>query len=1167
MKKNLYFVPVVLVLCGVVIAAEYPQWFETRGVINAEQPTNDYAPANQGHVKWVAAKAYEEFVQKLPSADLSKLQAVIYSFPDANNYKPANLGMLKAVATPFYDELIAAGHISDYPWADGLPADYNLANQGQLKNLFAFNLDVDLDSDGLVDWWANENNVSGGDADTDGDGLTNEQEYELGLEYKGFYQLVDVKMTWHEACSNAVSRGGHLVTITSAYEHQQVTNALGADLLLFKRPWIGATDENQEGVWEWVTGEMFDYSQWDVGEPNNAGGLEHYAQLWDNTDWNDAKADGLKPYILEYSTVLDPTVADSDGDGVLDGDEIALGSNPLSTDSDGDGLTDGEEVAAGSSPVLVDTDNDGFSDFKELRIHLTDPLKYDTDGDGLPDGDEISITLTSPLNPDTDNDTVLDMELVASVAGANTYDRYDGHVSSYWTTVGDGVELSLLRTYAKGSYVMYEINVATAGVHHLSVDAHWANSMPAVENCAAMRFYMDGILLNTVQVVANDDGTGSYVIYTPWLAEGRHLIKCNPLPVNNKTTAGFTIDALNLYAIDGLDADGNGIQDWMEAMLATGADTDGDGIADQLEVISTGTDPLKADSDGDGLDDNDEINVYMTDPALADTDGDGVSDGEEVNQVLSDPLVADFGDSSVITTVAGAAYSSSIGEWYVEGSSIYAATRNGSLDYNLSVPSNGNYVLEIEVAQHSSYVLDSSFDISLSINGTGLGNQTIAVSGTATGTLKFWLPGLSAGSHAATLDWNNIYAGSSLQVNELRLLSYGGPDNNANGVADWLDSRLENLADAVDADPGSFVSPVCLEGSAHYLEEIRVDADFAPNGSTQQVVSVQDSLGNGWYANVMLSPDAATAMNIDYGSGLPVETVSVDWDALNLMNLSTNSLTIRLNDALLLEVGAGLANGGAMIVVNGPSGAVTNLAPAGISIPVIFEEAGEYAVSGFYSTNAVVQVDPASQTNAYGFVNGMVASGSFSNGLASVSNLTVKVVDARFASDPYIANKSRKWSCPSIPSDMVVEYEAGLTLSSKSLSGGGTEFTLNLLSRSEQKVIARIGKNGPIADRATAHPLVFDNGNYWKLVTTYPDGTALAMYQIALSDVPEDLAIEMSVITAGTTFDDGSLSKTLTADDFNEEGVATYYMIRSETRDAVCHRVRIEQDGTLITNL
>jgi hypothetical protein len=253
--------------------------------------------------------------------------------------------------------------------------------------------------------------------------------------------------------------------------------------------------------------------------------------------------------------------------------------------------------------------------------------------------------------------------------------------------------------------------------------------------------------------------------------------------------------------------------------------------------------------------------------------------------------------------------------------------------------------------------------------------------------------------------------------------------------------------------------------------------------------------------------------------------------------------------------------------VAGPSGAVTNMAPAGSSIPLLFEEAGEYIISGFAGTNAVIAVDSSASTNMYGFANGSLIAGSFSDSTASISNLTVNVVDARFASDPYIAETSRKWNCPAMPMEMVVEHEAGLSLSSKALSGGGTQFTLNLLSRKEQKIIARVGDQGPIVDSAVAHSFSYDTGNYFKVVTIYPDGTALAMYQIVLSNVPEDLVIKMSAITAGTTFDDGSLSKILTAADFNEEGVATYYMIRSETRDAVCHSVVFEQDGALITNL
>lgn len=71
-----------------------------------------------------------------------------------------------------------------------------------------------------------------------------------------------------------------------------------------------------------------------------------------------------------------PGGPDADGDGLLDADERARGTDPLDPDSDDDGLSDGDEVRRG-----------------------TDPLDPDTDGDGLSDGDEIELG-TDPLTPD-----------------------------------------------------------------------------------------------------------------------------------------------------------------------------------------------------------------------------------------------------------------------------------------------------------------------------------------------------------------------------------------------------------------------------------------------------------------------------------------------------------------------------------------------------------------------------------------------------------------------------------------------------------------------------------------------------------------------------------------------------------------------------------------------
>ena len=50
-----------------------------------------------------------------------------------------------------------------------------------------------------------------------------------------------------------------------------------------------------------------------------------------------------------------------------------MGTDPHNADTDGDGLTDGQEVARGTSPLLWDTDGDGISDGLEVGIG-TNPL-------------------------------------------------------------------------------------------------------------------------------------------------------------------------------------------------------------------------------------------------------------------------------------------------------------------------------------------------------------------------------------------------------------------------------------------------------------------------------------------------------------------------------------------------------------------------------------------------------------------------------------------------------------------------------------------------------------------------------------------------------------------------------------------------------------------------
>lgn len=117
-------------------------------------------------------------------------------------------------------------------------------------------------------------------------------------------------------------------------------------------------------------------------------------------------------------------VADSDSDGLLDADELRERTSPWVVDTDGDGFSDGVEVAlrrkgAPLRPTMLDTgcppeaigadrDCDGLLDCDELLIG-TNAQAFDTDRDGVPDPIEHQLGTNPASNDlafDPDNDGV-----------------------------------------------------------------------------------------------------------------------------------------------------------------------------------------------------------------------------------------------------------------------------------------------------------------------------------------------------------------------------------------------------------------------------------------------------------------------------------------------------------------------------------------------------------------------------------------------------------------------------------------------------------------------------------------------------------------------------------------------------------------------------------------
>lgn len=127
-------------------------------------------------------------------------------------------------------------------------------------------------------------------------------------------------------------------------------------------------------------------------------------------------------YYPDNTKNLDVDGSDEDKDSLMAYLEEAYGTNPSVMDTDGDGVTDGEEVIESkTNPTLKDTDGDGLMDGFELLILHTNPLEKDTDGNGVDDGQEDfdddslsnieEVTLSgNPLSDDTDYDGLLDGE-------------------------------------------------------------------------------------------------------------------------------------------------------------------------------------------------------------------------------------------------------------------------------------------------------------------------------------------------------------------------------------------------------------------------------------------------------------------------------------------------------------------------------------------------------------------------------------------------------------------------------------------------------------------------------------------------------------------------------------------------------------------------------------
>jgi len=416
--------------------------------------------------------------------------------------------------------------------------------------------DADSDDDGVSD--GQEQSV---DEDTDGDGLINGLDPDSDND--GLYDGTELGLDCSGPGTNA--NAGHCIPDGDA--GATTTDPLDADTDDGSVP-DGAEDSNLNGVVD--PGEL---------DPNDAS---------DDVPPPDTDGDGLTDD-LEDTLGSDPNDADSDDDGVIDGDEV----NPAD-DTDGDGLI---------NVLDVDSDNDGLFDGTELGLDCSNPATDTNLGHCRPDMDA-GATTTSPLDPDSDDGGVpdgqedLNLDGVVDAGEGDPNDPSDdvNFVDSDDDGLSDGIEIAL-------------------GTDPNDADTDNDGVIDGEEPNYSDDHDGDGTI-NALDPDSDNDG----------LFDGTEMGRncANPAtdPSANTCIPDADGGATTTNPLDA-DSDNGGVNDGDE-------DLNHDGVVDpgETDPNDPSDDSAPVDTDGDGLTDDEEEQIG-TDPNDADSDDDGASDGEE----------------------------------------------------------------------------------------------------------------------------------------------------------------------------------------------------------------------------------------------------------------------------------------------------------------------------------------------------------------------------------------------------------------------------------------------------------------------------------------------------------------------------------------------------------
>ncbi len=116
--------------------------------------------------------------------------------------------------------------------------------------------------------------------------------------------------TWEQARLEAISKGGHLATIKSLAEENDMEADLALQNATDLKLWMGGSDSAVDGTWAWDNQESYysvadptvpNYEKWDVDSPDSSAGNLNDYMYWTGTGWGDLNSDSsiINGYVFE----------------------------------------------------------------------------------------------------------------------------------------------------------------------------------------------------------------------------------------------------------------------------------------------------------------------------------------------------------------------------------------------------------------------------------------------------------------------------------------------------------------------------------------------------------------------------------------------------------------------------------------------------------------------------------------------------------------------------------------------------------------------------------------------------------------------------------------------------------------------------------------------------